>query len=191
MPQIIVGYVTAARRPTLGLAGGQRVYGPLADRFGRRPVLMAGLSLYALAGLAAMLAPSLNALIAARLFQALGGCSGLVLARAIVHDTSTPKDATRRLAMMNLMVTVGSGAAPLVGGLLADVTGWRSNFGVLTVRAIPKVTVAIQMKCLESPSQERMMHRSIDDSIDHGGTEMGEAVNGRLGPFRLPSGVPR
>ncbi|MFG1279537.1 multidrug effflux MFS transporter [Xanthobacter autotrophicus] len=120
----------------LGLAGGQLVYGPLADRFGRRPVLMAGLSLYTAAGLAAMLAPSVNALIAARLFQALGGCAGLVLARAIVRDTSAPADTTRRLALMNLMITVGPGMAPLVGGLLADAAGWRSIFLALTLLGV-------------------------------------------------------
>ncbi|MFG1210488.1 multidrug effflux MFS transporter [Xanthobacter flavus] len=117
----------------LGLAGGQLVYGPLADRFGRWPVLMAGLSLYTVASLAAALAPSVNALIAARLFQALGGCSGLVLARAIVRDTSAPADTTRRLALMNLMITVGPGLAPLVGGLLADAAGWRSIFLAMTL----------------------------------------------------------
>ena len=71
-----------------GLALGQLVYGPLSDRFGRRPVLLGALTLYTLAGLAAALAPGVNALIAARLFQALGGCAGLVLARAIVRDTA-------------------------------------------------------------------------------------------------------
>ncbi len=136
--QADLGASTAAMQLTislyiLGLAGGQLVYGPLADRFGRRPVLMAGLSLYTAASLAATLAPSVNALIAARLFQALGGCSGLVLARAIVRDTSAPADTTRRLALMNLMITVGPGLAPLVGGLLADAAGWRSIFLAMTL----------------------------------------------------------
>ncbi|WP_454915220.1 multidrug effflux MFS transporter [Xanthobacter sediminis] len=139
--QADLGGTTAAMQLTislyiLGLAGGQLVYGPLADRFGRRPVLMLGLSIYTAAGVAATLAPSIHALIAARLFQALGGCAGLVLARAIVRDTSTPADTTRRLALMNLMVTVGPGAAPLAGGFLADVAGWRSIFVALTLLGI-------------------------------------------------------
>lgn len=115
----------------LGLALGQLGYGPLSDRFGRRPVLMGGLVVYTAAGLAAALAPDAQALIAARLFQALGGCAGLVLGRAIVRDTAAPQDAARRLALMNLMVTVGPGLAPLVGGALAASTGWRSIFLVL------------------------------------------------------------
>ncbi len=111
-----------------GLAVGQLVYGPLADRFGRRPVLLAGLSLYTAAGLAAALAPEVHALITARLFQAMGGCAGLVLGRSIVRDTAEAQEATRRLALMNLMVTVGPSIAPLVGGALATALGWRSIF---------------------------------------------------------------
>ena len=71
----------------LGLAFGQLIYGPISDRFGRRPTLIAGLILYTLAGLAALFAPDAESLIAARLFQALGGCAGLVLGRAIVRDS--------------------------------------------------------------------------------------------------------
>ncbi|MBO1076671.1 multidrug effflux MFS transporter [Roseomonas marmotae] len=115
----------------LGLAFGQLVYGPLSDRYGRRPVLMIGLTLYTLSGLAAALAPDAQALIAARLFQALGGCAGLVLGRAIVRDLAGPQEAARRLALMNLMVTLGPGLAPLLGGAMASSMGWRSIFVLL------------------------------------------------------------
>lgn len=114
-----------------GLAAGQLVYGPLADRFGRRRVLMAGLALYTLAGLAGAMASEVHWLIAARLFQALGGCAGLVLGRTIVRDTAGPDEATRRLALMNLMVTVGPSLAPIVGGLLSETLGWRAIFFAL------------------------------------------------------------
>lgn len=114
-----------------GLAVGQLVYGPVSDRFGRRPTLIGGLLLFTLSGLAAIFAQSVGALIVSRLFQALGGCAGLALARAIVRDTAAPHEATRRLALMNLMVTVGPGVAPLVGGALAAFFGWRSIFVAL------------------------------------------------------------
>jgi DHA1 family bicyclomycin/chloramphenicol resistance-like MFS transporter len=114
-----------------GLAVGQLAYGPLADRYGRRPVLMGGLALYTVSGLAAALAPEVHSLIAARLFQALGGCAGLVLGRTIVRDTAAPQEAARRLALMNLMVTVGPSVAPLVGSMLAATLGWRSIFYLL------------------------------------------------------------
>ena len=72
----------------LGLAVGQLVYGPASDRFGRRPVLLVGLSIFTIASIAALFAPDTHTLILARFFQAVGGCSGLVLARAIIRDTS-------------------------------------------------------------------------------------------------------
>src|SRR5471032_975798 len=108
-----------------GLAVGQLAYGPLSDRFGRRPMLIVGLVVYAVTGIAASFAPDVHALIAARLFQALGGCAGLVIGRAIVRDTGTAIEAGRRLALINLMVAIGPGTAPLVGGLLTTFFGWR------------------------------------------------------------------
>jgi DHA1 family bicyclomycin/chloramphenicol resistance-like MFS transporter len=109
----------------LGLACGQLIYGPLSDRYGRRPVLMAGLVVYTLAGLVCALATQANVLIVARLFQALGGCSGLVLGRAIVRDTAGTDSAAKRLAMMNLMVILAPALAPLIGSMVAAVAGWR------------------------------------------------------------------
>lgn len=123
----------------LGLAVGQLAYGPLADRFGRRPVLMAGLTLYALAGLAAAFVPDVHSLIVARLLQALGGCAGLVIGRAIIRDTALPQEAARRLATMNLMVAIGPGAAPVIGGALASGFGWRSIFIALAALGIVNV----------------------------------------------------
>lgn len=116
-----------------GLAIGQLIYGPISDHFGRRPVLIVGLVVYAMAGFGAAFAPNVDALIAARLFQSLGGCAGLVLGRAIVRDGSTTADAAKRLALMNLMVTVGPGMAPLIGGALVTTTGWRSILLALCV----------------------------------------------------------
>lgn len=115
----------------MGMALGQLGYGPLSDRFGRRPVLTTGLVLYTLAGLGAALVPNVQTLIAARLFQALGGGAGLALSRAIVRDTASPSEVARRLALMNLMVTLGPGLAPVGGGVLSASLGWRSIFIVL------------------------------------------------------------
>ena len=114
-----------------GLALGQLIVGPLADRFGRRPVLMVGLCIYTIAGLASALAPDINFLIVARLFQALGGCTGLVLGRAIVRETSELSEAARRLALMNLVVVLGPGVAPIIGGAMAEFLGWRSIYFAL------------------------------------------------------------
>ena len=125
-----------------GLAVGQLVHGPLSDRFGRRPTLVVGLVLYTVAGLAAALAPGPYSLIAARLFQAFGGCAGLVLGRAIVRDTAAPQEAARRLALMNLMVTVGPGVAPLIGSAMASTLGWRSIFFLLCALGVSNLLFA-------------------------------------------------
>jgi MFS transporter, DHA1 family, multidrug resistance protein len=135
-----------------GLAVGQLVYGPLSDRLGRRPVLMAGLALYTIAGFAAAFAPGVNALIAARLFQAFGGCAGLVLARAIVRDAAAPRETARRLALMNLMVTVGPGVAPLIGAGLAATTGWRTIFFVLSALGVANIIFAFRLLPETKPS---------------------------------------
>jgi DHA1 family bicyclomycin/chloramphenicol resistance-like MFS transporter len=130
-----------------GLAVGQLVYGPLSDRFGRRPVLIAGLVLYTVSGLAAAFAPEVYSLIAARLFQSLGGCTGLVIGRAMVRDTSESREmAGRRLALMNLMVLFGPGLAPLVGSILASTLGWRSIF--LALAALGVVNLLLTWRLL-------------------------------------------
>ncbi|CAH1655812.1 Bcr/CflA family efflux transporter [Hyphomicrobiales bacterium] len=117
----------------LGLAVGQLIYGPIADRFGRRPTLIAGLSIYVMAGIAAALAPSAHGLIAARLFQAMGGCVGMVLSRAIIRDISSPQDSVRSLAIVNLFITVGPAIAPLIGSVVSSTVGWRFIFVLLAL----------------------------------------------------------
>ena len=126
----------------LGLALGQLFYGPVSDRFGRRVTLMVGMTLYTVAGGAAALAPGAGTLIAARLAQALGGCAGLVLARAIVRDVVAADEAARRLALMNLMVTLGPALAPLLGSALVLHLGWRSIFVLLTGLGVANLLLA-------------------------------------------------
>jgi len=128
-----------------GLAVGQLAYGPLSDRYGRRPVLVGGLALYTLAGLAACVIGEVHYLIVARLFQALGGSAGMVIGRAMVRDSAQPQEAARRLATMNLMVALGPGAAPLIGGALATTFGWRSIFYALALLGIVNLLFALLM----------------------------------------------
>ncbi|WP_157080554.1 multidrug effflux MFS transporter [Methylobacterium variabile] len=115
----------------VGLACGQLVYGPLSDRFGRRPVLIAGLSLYLAGLLLAIPAPSIEVLILARVMQSLGACSALVLGRAMVRDVSTAADAARKIAILTMAMTLTPALAPAIGGLINGALGWRAVFVVL------------------------------------------------------------
>ena len=121
MQQTITLYV-------IGLALGQLIYGPVSDTWGRRPALLVGLSLYFIASVLALFAPSLQWLVAARLLQALGGAAGITLGRAIVRDIAPPDRVTRDLALLNLLTLVGPGLSPIVGAYLADHFGWRAIY---------------------------------------------------------------
>lgn len=107
------------------LAVGQLVYGPLCDRFGRRPVLIAGLVLFIAAGALAAIASTLELLIIARVLQGLGGCAGLVLGRAIVQDVTEGASAASLVATLNIIQLAASAIAPVVGLALASYFSWR------------------------------------------------------------------
>ncbi|WP_339079989.1 multidrug effflux MFS transporter [Pseudomonas sp. TMP9] len=117
----------------IGLAIGQLVYGPLADRFGRRKPLLVGVTLFSLASLACALAPSLEWLIAARFVQALGGCAGMVVSRAVVRDLCDPINSAKVFSQLMLVMGLAPILAPLAGGLLLSTLGWPSIFICLTL----------------------------------------------------------
>ena len=129
MQQTITVYI-------VGLAVGQLIYGPMSDALGRRPMLLAGLSLYTVASLCAALAPSAPMLVGARLLQALGGCAGLALGRAVARDTATPDTAVGSMALLNLMMMIGPGVAPSMGAGLDALFGWRAIFATLAVMGL-------------------------------------------------------
>ena len=115
----------------IGLACAQVVFGPLSDRHGRRPVLLSALGAYLLASLACALATSIEALIAARFLQALGGSGAMVLARATVRDMYEGVRVARELSRMAAIMAIAPLLAPLAGGVLQTLFGWRSNFVAL------------------------------------------------------------
>jgi MFS transporter, DHA1 family, multidrug resistance protein len=117
----------------VGLAIGQLVYGPISDRFGRRPVLLVGLGLFTLAGIATTVAPNAWMLVVARILQSIGACAGLVLGRAIVRDSATPDRAAAQLAMLTLVMSAAPAIAPVLGGYATAWFGWRAAFALLAI----------------------------------------------------------
>ena len=117
----------------LGLSIGQLAYGPVADRFGRRVPLLVGVGLFTVASLACAFAPTLEWLIGARFVQALGGCAGMVLSRAIVSDKCDAVQSAKVFSQLMLVMGLAPILAPMLGGLLVNLYGWQSIFLVLTV----------------------------------------------------------
>lgn len=113
-----------------GVAIGQLFYGPLSDRFGRKPPLYGALTLYVLGSLGCALADSMTALVLSRLLQALGGCAGVVIARAIVRDTCEAHEAARVFSTLILITAVGPIVSPVLGSFIAMVGSWRTLFHI-------------------------------------------------------------
>jgi DHA1 family bicyclomycin/chloramphenicol resistance-like MFS transporter len=116
----------------LGLSIGQLAYGPVADRFGRRIPLLTGVGLFTVASVACAYAPNLEWLIGARFVQALGGCAGMVISRAVVSDKCDAVGSAKVFSQLMLVMGLAPILAPLLGGLLVNTTGWQSIFLALT-----------------------------------------------------------
>ena len=128
----------------VGFALAQLICGPLADRFGRKPIMIGGFLLFAIASVVCALATNIETLILCRFLQALGGSAGPVLGRAAVRDIYSPRDAARIMAILASIMALAPAVAPTLGGFMVVSLGWSSIFLALGGYAlIMAVVVAV------------------------------------------------
>src|SRR6202158_4441012 len=133
----------------VGIACSQIIMGPLSDRFGRRPVLLAGLGLMVAASAGCIFAETLPQLIAARFLQALGGATGMVVSRAIIRDLYRRERIGAMISLVIAVMMIAQMLSPLTGGLLQAAFGWRSIFYVITAASLV-IAVAIALTLPET-----------------------------------------
>jgi DHA1 family bicyclomycin/chloramphenicol resistance-like MFS transporter len=133
----------------IGISVGQLIYGPLLERYGRKKPLYFGLVIYIIASLGCALAPSVDALIMFRLLQALGGCAGMVAARAMVRDFFEVKENAKIFSLLMLVVAVSPIIAPTLGGYITALFGWQSIFVILMAMALV-ILIAVHFYLPES-----------------------------------------
>lgn len=127
----------------VAFALGQVFLGPLSDRYGRRPIIMWGLTVYIAGSVLCLLATSIEALIAARMVQAAGGCAGFVLGRAIVRDLYERDRAASVIGYVTMGMSVGPMIGPVIGGFLDDGYGWRGSFYMMLAIGVVAFLVAL------------------------------------------------
>jgi len=150
MPGLVAEFSTTLPRVQLtltlymlALAVATLAYGPLSDRFGRRPVLLAGLAIYAVAAVLCAFAPTIDWLIAGRMLQAVGGCAGLVLGRTMVRDCHERDRSASVIAALTMVMAVVPALSPAIGGYLDVWLGWRAGFVLLAVFGFGTLAVAV------------------------------------------------
>ena len=148
-------------------------YGPLSDRFGRRPVLLVGLAAFIAGSLGCALAPSIDLLIGARVVQSIGGAAGMVLARAIVRDLYDRERSASVIAYLTMAMVVAPMLAPTIGAVLLDVASWRAIFVLATgIGVALSWPIIVTLRETRSPEARRI-----------GGTFAGASTLLRSGQF--------
>lgn len=138
----------------LGIALGQLVYGPLSDRFGRKPVILGGVVLYILVSLACAQAETVETLIGLRFLQGFFACSGIIVARAVIRDLFDREAGARLFALMMGIHGIMPTIAPGVGGWLTENYGWTSVFYAMAIFGV-FVVVSILFGLAESSRERR------------------------------------
>lgn len=183
----------------VGLSLSQLIYGPLADRYGRKPPLIAGLLLYIAASLGCAFAGDIQSLTLWRVLQAMGGACGIAIPRAVVRDHYDTQEAARALSMLMLVMGLAPILAPLVGGQMLPLTGWRGLFYFM-VGGATLLLIAVAAAMRESlpanrvtPLSWRTIGRNYGELLSHRRFMMFSLAGGlgSAGMFAYISGSPR
>jgi DHA1 family bicyclomycin/chloramphenicol resistance-like MFS transporter len=119
-----------------GIAVGQLIYGPISDRYGRRPVLLVGLAMFLAGSVLCVVAGSLWWLVVGRVLQACGACAGIVLGRAVIRDVHDREGSARALALVMMVMTLAPAISPAIGAYLAEWVDWRAIFVLLAMLGV-------------------------------------------------------
>jgi DHA1 family bicyclomycin/chloramphenicol resistance-like MFS transporter len=147
-----------------GMAVGQLFYGPASDRLGRRGPILLGTVIFVAASIACGLAVSPIMLIGGRFVQALGACAGGVVARAVVRDRFGHTETARMLSLLMLIMGLAPILAPLLGGALLGLGGWRLNFWFMASFGVA-VGLAALFRLKESRSEETTAHAATESPV--------------------------
>lgn len=137
----------------LGLAVGQLVFGPLSDKWGRKPLLKSALLLFILATVAILFSPTIEMLNICRFFQGLGGAGGVVLSRSVATDCYSGRELAKSLAIIGAINGIAPVTAPVIGGLFSEAIGWKGIFGILLAIGVLLYVVSIPFR--ESHTSEK------------------------------------
>jgi DHA1 family bicyclomycin/chloramphenicol resistance-like MFS transporter len=162
----------------VGIAVGQAFYGPLSDRWGRKPALYFGLMLFVASSVGCALAADVRTLIALRFLQALGGCAPLVVPRAVVRDYFDQRGSVRMLSVLILVMGLAPILAPLIGGQLLVNFGWRSVFWVLAAYGAIWLVIVTIFLAESLPLARRQQQRIAEVIALYGGLMRDRAYMG-------------
>lgn len=158
----------------LGLAAGQLIFGPLSDKWGRKPLLKSALILFILATVASIFSPTIDVLNICRFFQGLGGAGGVVLSRSVATDCYSGRELAKTLAVIGAINGIAPVTAPVIGGLFSEAIGWKGIFCILLAIGLLLYIVSIPFR--ESHQPEKQYTGSMSKLFTQAGELLGNAA---------------